>query len=40
MPTTAFVSPEGDLLDTFAGLLNEEALNERIRSLFNIAIES
>ncbi len=39
MPTTAFISPDGDLLDTFAGLLNEAALIQRIRSLFNIAID-
>ncbi|MCY4068590.1 MAG: TlpA disulfide reductase family protein [Acidimicrobiaceae bacterium] len=40
MPTTAFVSPEGELLDTFAGALDQEALTERIRRLFGVGADS
>lgn len=33
MPSTLFVSPEGRILEVFAGQLNEDALNARIDSL-------
>ena len=37
MPTTAFVSPQGELLDTFAGALDTESLAERIENALGIA---
>ena len=37
MPTTAFVSPDGELLDTFAGALDAAALTDRIEAVLNIA---
>lgn len=33
MPSTLFVSPDGQILEVFAGQLNESALNDRIDSL-------
>ncbi len=33
MPSTLFVSPDGEILEVFAGQLNEDALNARIDSL-------
>ena len=36
MPTTAFVSPSGELLDTFAGVLDTESLAERIESALGV----
>ena len=33
MPSTLFVSPDGQILEVFAGQLNEDALNSRIDSL-------
>ena len=37
MPTTAFVSPSGELLDTFAGALDAEALAELIEDTLGVA---
>ena len=37
MPTTAFVSPSGELLDTFAGVLDTESLAERIEDALGVA---
>ena len=37
MPTTAFVSPSGELLDTFAGALDTEALAEFIEDTLGVA---
>ena len=37
MPTTAFVSPSGELLDTFAGVLDTESLAERIENALGVA---
>ena len=37
MPTTAFVSPTGELLDVFAGVLDAEALSERIERFLGVA---
>ena len=37
MPTTAFVSPSGELLDTFAGALDTEALAELIEDTLGVA---
>lgn len=36
MPTTAFVSPSGELLDTFAGVLDTESLAERIEDSLGV----
>ncbi|MCY4422354.1 MAG: TlpA disulfide reductase family protein [Acidimicrobiaceae bacterium] len=36
MPTTAFVSPSGELLDTFAGILDAEALTELIENVLGV----
>lgn len=33
MPSTLFVSPHGEILEVFAGQLNESALNDRIDTL-------
>ena len=33
MPSTLFVSPDGQILEVFAGQLNESALNERVDNL-------
>ena len=37
MPTTAFVSPSGELLDTFAGALDAEALAQLIEDTLGVA---
>ena len=37
MPTTAFVSPSGELLDVFAGALDADALAERIERVMGVA---
>ena len=37
MPTTAFVSPTGELLDIFAGALDTESLVERIENALGVA---
>ncbi len=37
MPTTAFVSPTGKLIDTFAGVLDAESLAERIEDSLGVA---
>ena len=37
MPTTAFVSPSGELLDTFAGALDTESLAELIETNLGLA---
>ena len=37
MPTTAFVSPGGELVDTFAGALDTESLAERIENALGVA---
>ena len=37
MPTTAFVSPSGELLEVFAGVLDAEALAERIERVLGVA---
>ena len=37
MPTTAFVSPSGELLDTFAGILDTEALTGLIENVLGVA---
>ena len=37
MPTTAFVSPSGELLDTFAGILDAESLAELIENVLGVA---
>ena len=37
MPTTAFVSPDGELLDTFAGVLDAEALAELVENVLLVA---
>ena len=37
MPTTAFVSPSGELLDTFAGALDAESLTELIEDELGVA---
>ncbi len=39
MPTTAFVSPSGELLDTFAGALDTEALAELIENTLGVEAE-
>ena len=39
MPTTAFVSPTGELLDIFAGALDTESLTERIHSALGVAAD-
>ena len=36
MPTTAFVSPSGELLDTFAGILDTEALTGLIENVLGV----
>ena len=36
MPTTAFVSPSGELVDTFAGILDAESLAERIENALGV----
>ena len=38
MPTTAFVSPSGELLDTFAGALDTESLAERIETALGVRV--
>ncbi len=38
MPTTAFVSPSGELLDIFAGVLDTESLTELIETTFGVAV--
>ena len=38
MPTTAFVSPSGELLDTFAGVLDAESLAERIETALGVKV--
>jgi len=40
MPTTAFVSPTGELLDTFAGVLDTESLAERIEQALGVTARS
>ena len=37
MPTTAFVSSSGELLDTFAGVLDTESLAELIENVLGVA---
>ena len=37
MPTTAFVSASGELLDTFAGVLDTESLAELIENVLGVA---
>ena len=37
MPTTAFVSPSGELLDTFAGVLDTESLAELVENVLGVA---
>ena len=37
MPTTAFVSPTGELLDTWAGVLDSDSLAERIETTLGAA---
>ncbi len=37
MPTTAFVSPSGELLDTFAGALDAEGLAELVENVLGVA---
>ena len=37
MPTTAFVSPSGELLDTFAGALEAEGLAELVENVLGVA---
>ena len=37
MPTTAFVSPSGELLDTFAGVLDAESLAGLIENVLGVA---
>ena len=37
MPTTAFVSPSGELLDTFAGVLDADALSELVENALGVA---
>ena len=39
MPTTAFVSPSGELLDTFAGALDTDALAELVEDLLGLEAE-
>ena len=36
MPTTAFVSPSGELLDTFAGVLDNESLAELVENVLGV----
>ena len=36
MPTTAFVSPTGELIDTFAGVLDSESLAEHIEQALGV----
>ena len=36
MPTTAFVSPSGELLDTFAGVLDTESLAELVENVLGV----
>ena len=36
MPTTVFVSPSGELLDTFAGALDAESLADRIENALGV----
>ena len=36
MPTTAFVSPSGELLDTFAGVLDRESLAELVENVLGV----
>ena len=40
MPTTAFVSPSGELLDTFAGVLDSNSLAKLIEDAFGTAASS
>lgn len=37
MPTTLFVSPEGEILDRWQGILDETALREQIETYFGIS---
>ena len=37
MPTTAFVSPSGELLDTFAGALDADSLAELVSNVLGVA---
>jgi len=37
MPTTIFVSPDGKIVETFAGQLNESALIERVEKLLRVS---
>lgn len=37
MPTTAFVSPSGELLDTFAGALDADSLAELVADVLGVA---
>ena len=37
MPTTAFVSPSGELLDTFAGALDADSLARLVRDVLGVA---
>ena len=39
MPTTAFVSPSGELLDTFAGALDTDALAELVEDVLGLEAE-
>ena len=39
MPTTAFVSPSGELLDTFAGALDTDALTELVEDVLGLNAE-
>ncbi len=38
MPTTVFVSPSGELLDIFAGVLDTESLAERIENALGVTV--
>ena len=40
MPTTAFVSPSGELIDTFAGALDTESLADRIETALGVRVGS
>lgn len=37
MPTTLFISPEGEILDRWQGILDEAALREQIETYFDIS---
>ena len=37
MPTTAFVSPTGELLDTYAGALDADSLAELVSDVLGVA---